>query len=262
MIAVTDAQLLTWLQQYFWPFVRVSAVFMLAPVLGARNVPARIRLSLALLITLMIAPLVQLDTPMTMFGGDWFRCLFEQLAIGLCMGFVLLLVFEAVVLGGELIAYSMGLSFAQLADPLRGASTPVVGQFLLILTTLLFLAAGGHLVLIELLVRSFRTLPVGSHGFGIEQVGELIRYSSSLFAGGLLLGLPVVTALLIANLALGVIGRSAPSLNLFAVGFPVTLVAGLLLIRAGLPAIAEQFFSMLDQAWLLIGTLTEGGAAP
>ncbi len=260
MIAVTDTQLLAWLQQYFWPFVRIGAVFMLAPVLGARNVPARIRLSLALLLTLMLAPLVQVDAPMTMFGGPWWRCLFEQLMIGLCMGFVLLLVFEAVVLGGELIAYSMGLSFAQLADPLRGASTPVVGQFLLVLTTLLFLAAGGQLVLLELLARSFRTLPVGSSGFGVDQVGALLRYSSTLFAGGLLLGLPVVTALLIANLALGVIGRSAPTLNLFAVGFPVTLVAGLLLIGAGLPAIAEQFFSLLDGAWTLIAQLN-GGAA-
>lgn len=262
MIQVTDTQLLAWLQQYFWPFVRVSAVFMLAPVLGARNVPARIRLSLAVVVTLVLAPLVTIDTPMTMFGAAWWRCLVEQLAIGLCMGFVLLLVFEAVVLGGELIAYSMGLSFAQLADPLRGSSTPVVGQFLLLLATLLFLAAGGHLVLIELLVRSFRSLPVGSNGFGVEQAGELLRYSAALFAGGLLLGLPVVTALLIANLSLGVVGRSAPSLNLFAVGFPVTLVAGLLLIRAGLPAVAEQFFSMLNQAWTVIASLVGGGVVP
>ncbi|HEY0973716.1 MAG TPA: flagellar biosynthetic protein FliR [Solimonas sp.] len=260
MITVTDTQLLAWLQQYFWPFVRIGALFMLAPVLGARNVPARIRLGLAAAITLIVAPLLPVPAPLEMFSGLWWRTLFEQLAIGLCMGFTLLLVFEAVVLGGELIAYSMGLSFAQLADPLRGVSTPVVGQFLLIVVTLLFLALGGHLIVIELMLRSFRSLPVAAGGFGSAQLGALLTYSGTLFAGGVLLGLPVVTALLLANLALGVIGRSAPSLNLFAVGFPVTLMAGLLLLRAGLPAMAEQFGILLDSAWALIAQL--GSAAP
>lgn len=261
MIAVTDTQLLAWLQQYFWPFVRIGALFMLAPVLGARNVPARIRIGLALAITLIVAPLLPAPEPMPMFSAVWWRTLTEQLAIGLCMGFVLLLVFEAVVLGGEMIAYSMGLSFAQLADPLRGVSTPVVGQFLLVLTTLIFLAMGGHLTLVELMVRSFHSLPVGAGAFGADEIGALIGYSVTLFAGGLLLGLPVVTALLLANLALGVIGRSAPSLNLFAVGFPVTLVAGLMLLRAGLPVIGEQFALLLDSAWTLIAGFG-GGAAP
>src|SRR5690606_33955733 len=117
---------------------------------------------------------------------------------------------------------SMGLSFAQLADPLRGTSTPVVGQLMLILTTLLFVSMNGHLVLIELLLRSFRTLPAASAVFGAEQLGALLEFSAIVFAGGVLIALPVMTALLVANLALGVVSRSAPSLNLFAVGFPVT----------------------------------------
>lgn len=261
MIEFSDAQLLQWLQQYLWPFLRISAVFMLAPVVGARNVPARIRLILALTITLIVAPLLPASQPMPMFESLWWRTLVEQMLIGLCMGFVLLLVFEAVVLGGEMIAYSMGLSFAQLADPVRGVSTPVVSQFMLILATLLFLASGGHLLLVELLVRSFRSLPVGSGGFGAEQLGILLGYSATLFAGGLLLALPVITALLVANLALGVIGRSAPSLNLFAVGFPVTLAVGVMLLGAGLPALAEQFGLLLDGAWTAIAQIT-GAATP
>lgn len=256
MIEFSDAQLLGLVQQFLWPFLRISAVFMLAPVVGARNVPARIRLCMAILITLVIAPLLPAPTPVPMFEAAWWRILVEQLVIGLCMGFVLLLVFEAVVLGGEMIAYSMGLSFAQLADPLRGVSTPVVGQFMLILTTLLFLGMGGHLVLIDLLVRSFSSLPVGGARFGGEQLGLLLGYSATLFAGGLLLGLPVVTALLVANLSLGVMGRSAPSLNLFAVGFPVTLVSGLLLMYGGLPALAEQVGLLLDGAWVVIAQIT------
>ncbi len=256
MIEVTDTQLLSWLQQYLWPFIRIASVFMLAPVLGARNVPARIRIGLAVAVTLIVVPLLPAPPPMPMFGADWWRTLIEQMVIGLCMGFTLLLVLEAVVLGGELIAYSMGLSFAQLADPVRGTSTPVVGQFLLILVTLLFVGLSGHLILIDLLAQSFRSLPVASAGFGGEQLAALLGYSAILFSGGMLLGLPVVTALLVANLALGVIGRSAPALNLFAVGFPVTLVAGLMLLRNGLPSIAEQFGLLLDSAWVVLTTLT------
>ncbi len=257
-MTITDTQLIAWLQQYLWPFLRIGGVFMVAPVLGARNVPARIRLSIALFVTLIVAPLLPEMAAVEMFSAPWWRCIAEQIVIGVCIGFVLTLVFEAVVLGGELISYSMGLSFAQMADPLRGASTPVVGQFLLILATLLFLALGGHLTLIELLVRSFHSLPVGQGGFGVQQFGALIRYGGQVFADGLLLGLPVVIALLVANLGLGVISRSAPTLNLFAVGFPVTLVAGLILIRAGLPAFTEQFSRLLDAAWLQIAGLIGG----
>ena len=218
--------------------------------------PARIRIGLAVAVTLIVVPLLPAPPPMPMFGADWWRTLIEQMVIGLCMGFTLLLVLEAVVLGGELIAYSMGLSFAQLADPVRGTSTPVVGQFLLILVTLLFVGLSCHLILIDLLAQSFRSLPVASAGFGGEQLAALLGYSAILFSGGMLLGLPVVTALLVANLALGVIGRSAPALNLFAVGFPVTLVAGLMLLRNGLPSIAEQFGLLLDSAWVVLTMLT------
>ncbi len=257
-MTITDTQLIAWLQQYLWPFLRIGGVFMVAPVLGARNVPARIRLSIALLVTLIVVPLLPMPAVMEMFSAPWWRCIVEQLVIGICIGFVLTLVFEAVVMGGELISYSMGLSFAQMADPLRGASTPVVGQFLLILATLLFLALGGHLTLIELLVRSFHSLPIGQGGFGLRQFESLLRYGGQVFADGLLLALPVVIALLVANLGLGVVSRSAPSLNLFAVGFPVTLIAGLVLLRAGLPAFTEQLARLLDAAWLQIATMLGG----
>ncbi len=254
-MTLTDTQLLAWVQQFVWPLIRISALFMIAPVLGARAVSPRIRLLLALLITVVVAPLLPAPPVTALLSADWFSTLLQQLLIGLVAGFVLLLVFEAVVMGGELIAFGMGLGFAQLADPLRGASTPVIGQFLTVMATLLFLALGGHLILIEMIVRSFATLPVGSEGLGIDQMGTLLRFAGIVFSGGLQLALPIVIALLTVNLAMGVVSRSAPTLNLFAVGFPVTLVAGLMLIRAGLPALQEGIVQLLDEAWVLLAAL-------
>ncbi|SFF43876.1 flagellar biosynthetic protein FliR [Fontimonas thermophila] len=259
-MSFSEAQLIAWMQQYLWVFVRIGAVFTIAPVLGARSIAPRIRVLLALLLTLIVAPLLPTPAPVEAFSAPWLRILVEQIVIGVAIGFVLVLVFEAVVLGAELIAFGMGLSFAQLADPLRGTSTPVLGQFLTLMASLLFLVLGGHWMLIELIVRSFTWLPVGGIGWDAGDAGYVLRFAGWMFVGGLRLALPVVIALLIVNLAMGVISRSAPTLNLFAVGFPVTLVAGLVLVRAGLPAFQENVAALFEQAWLLLGQLL--GAHP
>ncbi|TJY62843.1 flagellar biosynthetic protein FliR [Sinimarinibacterium sp. CAU 1509] len=250
----SEAQLMAWMQQYFWVFVRVGGVMAIAPVLGARMVSPRIRVLLSVLLTLIIAPLLPGAAAQATFGGAWLLTMMQQLLIGVSAGFVLLLVFEAVVLGAELVSYSMGLGFAQLADPLRGVTTPVLGTFLTLLTTLLFISLGGHLILIEMLARSFTTLPVAA-GLGRADVAMLLGFGGTVFSGGLQLALPVVIALLVVNLAMGVISRSAPTLNLFAVGFPVTLAAGLMLIRAGMPAIQEGTIALFDHAWEVLATL-------
>ncbi len=151
----------------------------------------------------------------------------QQMLIGVALGFALQVMFDALGLGGQLLANSMGLSFAFNVDPLRGSSTPVLGQLYMMLVTLTFLALDGHLVLIEVLAHGFTTLPVGSTGFGREGLWMLVLWGGQLFAGAIAIALPGVTALLIVNLAFGVMSRAAPSLNLFAVGFPISLVVGL-----------------------------------
>ncbi|MEW6167209.1 MAG: flagellar biosynthetic protein FliR [Pseudomonadota bacterium] len=251
----TDAQLLAWLHQYLWPFIRIGALLMVAPVIGTRAVPPRVRLLLALLLTLIVAPLLPQADAVAPLSAAWAGTLVQQLLIGLVAGFVLLFVFEAVAMGAELIAFGMGLGFAQLADPLRGISTPVVGQFLTVMATLLFLALGGHLMLIELVAGSFTSLPVAGGAIGLDAFEALLRFAGVIFVGGLQLALPVVIALLTVNLAMGVVSRSAPTLNLFAVGFPVTLIAGLVLLRAGLPAFQEGVVGLLEQGWTLLEQL-------
>lgn len=248
-MSFTDTQLIAWLQQFIWPLVRISSAFVIVPVFGSRLVPPRVRMLLALVLTIVIAPQLPAMPPAELFGGDWWAILLQQIGIGLLIGFTLQLVFEAITLGAELISASAGLSFAQLADPLRGVTVPVVGQFFTLAATLLFLALGGHLLLIEWLARSFTLMPVSATALGHEQLASVLAFSSQLFVGGLLLGLPVVIALLTINLAMGVVSRSAPSLNLFAVGFPVTLIATLVLLYVAMPAVMERMTIMFEGGW-------------
>ena len=243
------------IQQYAWTFTRISGVLMTAPILGSPRAPRRIRLMLALLLTIIMAPLTPIAASSALFSASWWLLTVEQLAFGIAIGFVLMIAFEAVVMGGELISFGMGLSFAQLADPVRGVSTPVIGQFLMILVTLLFLSLNGHLMLIEVLAQSFHNIPVGQGGLSASRIGEIIQWSGMIFSGGVRLALPVMVALLLVNLAFGIASRATPSLNLQSVGLPTSLIAGLLLLWYSLPSLQGVFESFLNDAWRVIAVL-------
>lgn len=248
----SDAQLLGWLQQYAWPFLRISGVLMTVPVFSSHQISARARVLLALLLSLIIAPVLPAAPAIALWSAAWWMAVFQQLAIGALIGVILQFVFEAVTLSAELMSATAGLSFAQLVDPLRGVTVPVLAQLLTIFSTLVFLAMGGHLLLFEYLARSFTLMPVGDSGLGLEEMGGILRASSRLFVDGLGLALPVLLGLLVLNLALGVISRAAPSLNLFAVGFPLTLLAVLLLLQLALPSYGERVQQLFDEAWVTI----------
>jgi flagellar biosynthetic protein FliR len=257
VITLTTGQLEAWVALYLWPFVRIAGCLMVAPVFGAGFVPARARLVLAGAVTLLVAPLLPMPEAGP-FSGQGVVIIAQQLLVGVGMGFALQLVFDAMALGGQLLANSMGLSFAFNVDPQRGASTPVLGQFYLVLVTLVFLALDGHLALLETLVDSFRSIPIGTTGLGREGLWALVLWGSRLFQGALAVSLPGVTALLVVNLAFGVVSRAAPSLNLFAVGFPVTLVCGLLVVMAGLPAVGDSFTVLLRETFAFLQRLAGG----
>ena len=247
MITLSANQLDGWLVELFWPFVRIGSCFMVAPAFGAQTVPARIRIVLAGAVALLVAPLVTVPdvTPLSAAGVV---ITVQQVIIGAALGFSLQILFEAVSLGGELLANSMGLSLAFNLDPQNGASTPTVGQLYSILVTLIFLVLNGHLALINTLVDGFHTLPIGTTGLGANGLWSVVNWGSELFSGALVVALPGVTALLIANLAFGVVSRAAPTLNIFSVGLPVSLMFGLLAIIAGLPALESSFIRLLAAA--------------
>jgi flagellar biosynthetic protein FliR len=256
----TDSQLEAFVAQYFWPFARIAACLTAAPIFSARMVPMRIRIVLAGAITLLAVPLLASPPAVPVFSAEGVLITIQQVLIGLASGFVLQLCFDAVGLGGQLLANSMGLSYAYNIDPMHGASTPSVGQFYMLMTTMTFVALNGHLALLEMLVHGFTTLPVGTGGLGRAGLWTLLTYSSHLFSGAVAVALPGMTALLVVNLAFGVMSRAAPSLNLFAVGFPITLFFGLVVIVLGMPFIQSNFIGLVDGAFETLGKL--GGVAP
>jgi flagellar biosynthesis protein FliR len=260
MITLTGGELERWMAQLFWPFTRIGACLMVAPAFSAVEVPMRVRIVLAGAIALLVAPLIVIPAGIAPFSAAGLVITVQQVLIGAALGFALQLVFDAVSMGGQLLANSMGLSFAFNVDPVRGTGTPVVGQLYAILVTLTFLALNGHLRVLEVLVDGFRTLPLSSTGLGSADLWVVAAWGSQIFAGALAIALPGVTALLIVNMAFGTISRAAPTLNLFAVGLPISLLCGLLIIMLGLPALQSSFLTLLQQALLLMQRLLAPGA--
>jgi flagellar biosynthesis protein FliR len=259
MITLQAGQLQSLLTQVFWPFVRIGACFMVAPIFSAQFVPARIRVLLAIALALLVAPLVPAPA-IEPFSAAGLLVTVQQVIIGVALGFCIQILFDAVTMGGQLLANSMGLSFAFNIDPMHGASTPAVGQFYSLLVTLTFLALNGHLALIQTLVDGFRTLPVGTAGLGPDGLWTIVSWGTQIFSGALAVALPGVTALLIVNIAFGVVSRAAPTLNLFSVGFPVSLISGLIIVLFGLSSVQSSFTRLLEEGLSLIRGLSGLGA--
>ncbi len=252
MLHFTTGELQELLALYLWPFLRIGACLMVAPLFGAPFVPPRMRVVLAGAVTLLVAPLLPAPAEgLTPFSLAGFAVTVQQVLIGLATGFVLQVAFDALAMGGQLLSNGMGLSFAFNVDPLRGASTPVLGQLYMIIVTLTFLALDGHLLLVETLVDGFRRLPVGTAP-PAETWYAVAGWGSQLFAGALAVALPGMTAMLVANLAIGVTSRAAPTLNLFAVGFPLTLLFGLAIVWLGLPAVQSAFVALMGAAFEML----------
>lgn len=255
MLTLTSGQIEAWMAAYLWPLLRIGACLMVAPVFGARFVPGRYRIVLAGAVTLIVAPLLPAMPDVSPFSPQGIVITVQQLVIGVSIGFVLQIVFDALAMGGQLLANTMGLSFAFNVDPLRGTSAPVLGQFYTLLATLTFLALNGHVAIVQGLVDGFRTLPVGTTGLGAQGYWQIVAWGSQLFRGALMVALPGLTSLLIVNLAFGVVSRTAPALNLFAIGFPVTLVGGLLIVLAGLPAVQDGFIALMRETLAFASSL-------
>ena len=226
------------------------------PIFGARIIPARIRLMVAIALTVVIVPILPPpSSEVDPFSSDGLLTTAAQVLIGLAMGFAMKLVFSAIETGGHIMAQTMGLGFAQMNDPANGVSVPVVSQFYIIMATLLFLALNGHLVMIDVLAESFTMLPVSMQGVSPDGIWVLISWSSWIFTGAVLMSLPVVVALLLVNVAFGVMMRAAPQLNVFAVGFPLTLTFGFIFMWASIAIFLPQFNSLLEGAFMAVGNI-------
>ena len=226
MISVTSAQLLAWIAAFVYPAVRVFAFVATAPVFSNTSIPLRSRVTLGVALSVGILPLVDVVPAIDPGSGQGLFLIAREMLVGVAIGFVMRIAFAAVSLAGELIGFQMGLGFAVFFDPQSTGQTPVISQFVTLLATLVFLAMNGHLMMVATLAQSFQLIPIQ---IALPHPGawwNIVIWGHKIFAVGLLLSLPVTVALLVTSMALGILARAAPQLNLLAIGFPITIVGG------------------------------------
>lgn len=254
-LEIAIAPIVEQLSTYLWPFIRITAFMVVMPVVGAAVVPTHVRLLLALTLTILIAPVLSERTTMELMSLAGVLLIFQEVLVGIAMGFAVQLVFDAIALGGQVISMSMGLGFAVFLDRARGVNVPVLGQLFLMFGVLVFLSLDGHLAMIQLLADSFQLLPISAGGLGMDAIGSLLQWSSQVFVMAVKIALPAVTALLVVNLAFGVTSRAAPTLNLFAVGFPVAMLLGFVVIFLSVGSLVENVSRFLDAALTMLPAL-------
>ncbi|MEH3102805.1 MAG: flagellar biosynthetic protein FliR [Sphingomonas phyllosphaerae] len=219
--------------------IRVGAAFIAAPVFGNVSVPLPVRITLSGAVGVLVLGTTSIQPPATIFALATFVAVAAEALVGLAIGFIVQIAFAAPLIAGEIIGGSMGIGFANMIDPNSGRSSPAVGQFLSILLTLLFLSLDGHLVLVDMVVKSYTALPPGAAWMNVGQLRDIALFGGYAFMAGLLLALPVGFLLLCLNLVMGMVSRSAPSLNLFSIGLPASLAVGVISLAIALPAMGD-----------------------
>lgn len=250
MISFTSAQLDHWVAMLLFPLARILALVASSPALGNKQVPARVKVGLSVFIALLVAP--QVPVPDVAVGtAPGLLILAEQIVIGLAMGFSMRLIFTAVEMAGELAGLQMGLGFASFYDPINSSYTPIVARWLGTIAILFFLVTNGHLFMLAGVVESFQALPPGQ---AMQAAGfrEVVNWGGSIFAYAAQISLPLLGALLITNVALGILTRAAPQLNLFAVGFPITMTIGFMVLLMSMPYFAPLFDRLAQEG---LGTM-------
>lgn len=246
MVTIHSAMIEGWIINLLWPLTRILAVFSVAPILSHNALPLRVKIGLGVFITLAIMPMLPAMPTFSIFSYQGLLLLMEQLVIGVAIGFSMRLFVAAIEIAGQLIAMSMGLGFATFFDPESQGQTTSVTQFLVIITMLVMLSLDVHLVIITALAESFMTLPISTEAPTLNLM-KIVEWGEAVFSLGLLLALPAVATLLIINMALGILTRTAPQLNIFGVGFPVTLSMGFLILALALPGMLKPIESLVQK---------------
>jgi flagellar biosynthetic protein FliR len=254
VISISEAQLAEWLSPILWPFLRVLSMFTAAPVLSSRAVPMRTKIGLALLValataaTLPAAPVIGVNDPRALGVA------LQQIVVGLAIGFTVRVVFAAFELAGEVIGFQMGLNFASFFDPTMNAQSSAIARFFGQMASLLFVVFNGHIMVLMAVNKSFTTFPLDGNFLVTLGAMKIYNLGADLFASALWIALPLIGVMLFANLALGIISRVAPQMNIFAVGFPITLVVGLIGIAVMLPMLDQPFLALMERSIELFGS--------
>jgi flagellar biosynthetic protein FliR len=241
----TESIINQYMADFLLPLSRISALMMAMIGLGSKTIPTRIKLFLSIAITIAVIPAIPPTRVDNLLSLQTALLVAEQTLIGVMIGFITLMVLNTFTLAGQIIAMQTGLGFASLVDPASGTSVPAVGQFFLILSTLLFWSMDGHLAFLNFVVISFDTIPIPSQEFESVKFKEIAEWASWMFATALSLAIAPLTAMLLINFAFGIMTRAAPQLNIFAIGFPVTMCAGLLIMWLTM----GNFFMHFEAQW-------------
>lgn len=239
--------------RWMWPMLRISALLLAAPVFSLRALNVRLRILLALALTWMVYPIHSWPLIDPLSGAGLLEIV-HQITLGVLMGLMLQVITAAILVAGQSMANAIGLSMATMIDPNTG-NVPVLGQFLIILSTLIFVGLGGHALLLGLLIESFSSMPIGTGLSGQQAWGALLSWSSMIFLGGLLLALPVMVTLLFINIGLGVATRAAPALNIFSVGFPAMVLVGLGVLFLSMPSVGARIQWLWTQGFVQLRQL-------
>lgn len=252
-------QMLAIVNAFMLPFVRISAFFMAAPFFGAGSVPLRLRILLAVAVTFVLQPVLSATGDVDVFSADGVLHVIQQALVGIALGAIFHFIMTAIVMAGHLVASTMGLGFASSADPQNGAESTVVGQIYTILATLYFLGVDAHLRLLEIIANSLQTIPLQTLVLNAVFFQSIVAFSSQIFIFGTLLVLPVIVGLLLVNLAIAVMTRAAPQLNIFSLGFPLLILVGFLLMLLSVPILIPLFANFMEATLGFMNDLVGGG---
>ncbi len=260
-ILIDAADISRWVARLWWPVLRIGGFVLTAPIASESTVPGPVKIALTLGLAFILAPLAPVPAALSIFSGAGLLAAVQEVLIGIAIGMVVQLAFEALTFAGQSVSTTMGLGFATLVDPQHGADTPVLGRLFMIFGTLTYLALNGHLALIGALANSFQTLPIGGTNVDGDFLLAVAGWGVRVFETGLLVALPAVVALIIVNLALGVVTRAAPQLNLFGIGFTITLLCGFFVLLAGLDGLMVGISGLINGALGAVADLVGAPAA-
>lgn len=251
MIDINVDFLQNWVSSIFLPLTRILGFIAIAPLFSGTTISPVVKVSVGVLLTMMVAPLVSVDQTVDLFSLQGIFLIAQQLFVGLALGFILRIVFSAVDLAGQVSGLTMGFGFATFFDPQSGGTSTVITTLFTMLFALVFISLDGHVLMVVILIESFTSLPV-NFGLGSLNGMDIVRSGALIFSLGLQLSMPIIATLLITNMALGVLTRSAPQLNIFGIGFPITIGVGLLVILLILPSYAQPFRLLIEKALSLM----------
>ena len=256
MITVTSAELQTWIASFIWPLTRILGVLSVAPLFGNASVPARVKISLGILLAMVITPGVPAVPALDPMSWAGLLILAQQLVIGLAMGFAIRIVFAGIEMAGEITGMTMGFGFAVFFDPQTRARSSSISQFLALLMLMIYISSNLHLLVLSTLAQSFEMLPISGHILSNNGFHQVVSLGGRIFSAGVQLSLPIITALLITNAALGILTRAAPQLNIFGIGFPITIGVGFIMLGAVLPYLTNPIIALIQEGINAMGQIT------